>query len=97
MKDNINVKPDVSETAVPVATDVVGGVHVPVYKAAYGEDGELILVDDSGLPIHLSQEAKVQQERIIDLLFDNLQQQKITNLHLESMTSDHFTKDDIED
>jgi len=45
MTDNIGVKPDTDSTAVQVKTDVVDGVHVPVYKMASGADGEAVLVD----------------------------------------------------
>ncbi len=39
MADNIAVRPSTAATKVNVATDLVGGVHYPIYKTAYGADG----------------------------------------------------------
>ena len=55
MADNIGVKPDVSDTAVNVATDVVDNVHYPIYKAGYGADGDITLVSPTNsMPIDLT-------------------------------------------
>jgi hypothetical protein len=40
MTDNIDVQPGERAGKVAVATDDIGGVHFPIYKLAYGADGE---------------------------------------------------------
>lgn len=45
MADNIGVRPSTTTGSVNVATDDIGGVHYPIYKQAYGSDGEAISVD----------------------------------------------------
>lgn len=96
MSDNIKVKPASGTSALNVATDDIGGVHYPVYKLAIGADGSATLIGDEGLPIQLDNNTIIQQERIIGLLDDTVQQLKIMNLHLQSMTDEHITKDDTE-
>lgn len=97
MTDNIDVNPATADGKVSVATDLVDDVHYPIYKQALGADGEAELVStDNPLPVATTTAAAIQQERIIDLLEDATQQLKMIVLHLQSMTDEHITKDDIE-
>ncbi|MCK5236083.1 MAG: hypothetical protein KAR06_03775 [Deltaproteobacteria bacterium] len=67
--DNINVKPGKGGTAVPVKTDVVDGVHVPIYKTAYGADGELTIVDDdNAMPMAIKSQDLTHETDIVTLL-----------------------------
>jgi len=52
LADNIAVEPSGHSDRVDVATDEIGGIHYPVYKHAYGVDGEVTLVSETDpLPI----------------------------------------------
>ena len=56
--DNIDVKPSTNRNAVSVATDVVDGVHIPIYKQAIGGDGEANPVGyDNPIPVQDTQAA----------------------------------------
>jgi hypothetical protein len=56
MPDNIGVKPNTTTCSVQVATDEINEIHYPIYKIAYGEDGEAELVNaDAPLPIESAQ------------------------------------------
>lgn len=69
MTDNINVKPGKGGTAVPVKTDVIDGVHVPIYKTGYGSDGSLTLVDDdNALPITVKSQVLTHETDIVTVL-----------------------------
>lgn len=46
MADNINTLPSTDVTAVPVATDEVGGAHYQIIKTAFGADGVATGVED---------------------------------------------------
>jgi len=47
MADNVKVTPSSENGAVDVSTDNIGGIHYPIYKAAYGVDGSATLVSPS--------------------------------------------------
>ncbi len=47
MTDNIPVKPSDDSTRLDVATDEIDSVHYPIYKQAFGKDGEVYLIDVS--------------------------------------------------
>lgn len=56
MPDNIEVLPSGDGAAVSVATDDIGGIHYPIYKPAFGVDGEVTLVSKADpLPVDCSQ------------------------------------------
>lgn len=88
MADNINVKPSTDPTAVPVKTEVIGGEHVPVYKMATGEDGELFLVSHNApLPVG--------NERLQESIEDLVTQIKILNAYMAEGFNEEITEEDI--
>jgi len=95
MVDNIPVTPSKDGTAVPIATDVIGSVHYPVYKLALGKDGTAMLVTEDGLLVQLTTTAHVQQENIYTGLEAIVKELKITNLHLSILTDNYFTHEDL--
>ena len=55
--DNVKVNPSLNNAAVSVATDNINSVHYPIYKPAFGKDGEVSLVSaDNRLPVQVSNE-----------------------------------------
>jgi len=86
--DNVRIKPTEKGETAWVATDVVGGVHYPVYKLAYGQDGDAALLSHSSkLP--------VSDSYTVDVLGQILKQLKIMNMQLSLMTDTTLTREDI--
>lgn len=86
MADNIKVRP--SEGGVNVATDVVDGVHYPVYKTAVGDDGEAVLVSSqTPLPISSSISEEILQQVLVQL--------KKINSQLVMLTDVDITDDEV--
>ena len=72
MADNIGVKPSTADSAVSVATDVIGDVHYPMYKLVVGEDGEASFVGFDN-PINV---ADKYSDKILDALEELITIQK---------------------
>ncbi len=69
MSDNIPVKPSDASTALPVATDDIEGTHYPIYKMAFGEDGEVFLVaDDTPHPVTIKSQVLTHETDAVILL-----------------------------
>ena len=98
MADNVKVKPSESASGVDIATDEVGSVHYPVYKLAVGADGEAVLVDTNNpVPVQTtpSELAGAANAERLEVLEDILMQLKIMNVHLESITGERITCEDV--
>ena len=93
MTDNINVKPGKGGTAVPVKTDVIDGVHVPIYKAGFGADGDLTLVDEDN-PIPISVDA-VSHLTVTGKLDEVITQLKIMNAYNALGYDEVITEEDV--
>ena len=98
MADNIHVNPGTAAGKLQVATDDIGGVHFPIYKQAFGADGAQTPVSGSDpLPVLtvLAEKTYMQQEAILEAT-ENLEVQlKIMNVHLQAMTGEKITKEDV--
>ena len=82
MVDNIKVRP--SEGGVNVATDVVDGVHYPVYKTAIGDDGAAVLVSPSDpLPVSGSVSEELLKSILENLKMINVQLSLLTDVDLD--------------
>lgn len=98
MTDNIKVKQATERTAVSVKTDVIEGVHVPVYKTAYGADGELTLIDnDNPLPTDNTDLQKYNFARQEELLVNILLELKLLNRYMSFGQDIELTENDIEE
>ena len=96
MTDNVNVLPSTDSDAVSVATDAISNIHYPIYKAAFGADGSVTLIDDTnGMPVNLATDAKVQQEDILLTLGEIKTQLKIMNMHLSVISDMQIGKGDL--
>lgn len=77
MDDNIKVRP--SEGGVHVATDVVDGVHYPIYKTAVGDGGDAVLVSQE-TPVPVS---SAYSDEILNNILAEL---KKLNFHMSLLT-----------
>jgi len=100
---SINVIPGTGNDVLPVATSEIGGVHYPIYKMAYGSDGEVVLIDtDTAMPvtgdivISQSEVAAAQQNEIVQAIKALEKQMKIMNIHLSMMTDNEISKAEID-
>lgn len=81
MSDNIKVRP--SEGGVNVATDVVDGVHYPVYKMATGADGNAVLVSaEIPFPTSSSNMEELLQQMLMQLKKINYQLVMLTDVDI---------------
>ncbi len=81
MADNIKVRP--SEGGVNVATDVVDGVHYPIYKVATGMDGNAIPVSDEiPFPTTSSIIEEILQQMLLQLKKINSQLVMLTDVDI---------------
>lgn len=81
MSDNIKVRP--SEGGVNVATEVVDGVHYPVYKIATGVDGEAVLVStEIPFPTSSSNMEEILQQMLVQLKKINSQLVMLTDVDI---------------
>lgn len=86
MADNIKVRP--SEGGVNVATDVVDGVHYPVYKTAVGDDGKAVLVSPE-VPFPTS------SSNVEEILQQMLMQLKKMNSYLAMLTDIDIANNEV--
>lgn len=86
MSDNIKVRP--SEGGVNVVTDVVDGVHYPVYKIALGEDGTAVLVS-SEVPLPIG------SSNMEELLKQILTQMEKVNFQLALLTEVDVSNNEV--
>lgn len=81
MADNIKVRP--SEGGVNVATDVVDGVHYPVYKMVIGADGKAALISSEvPFPVISSNTAELLQQILMQLKKINSQLGMLTDVDI---------------
>lgn len=80
MPDDIKVRPAGGGKPVPVRTEVDGvGVHTPIYKTAFGADGDLTLVDEDN-PMPISADAALHLT-LVSKLDEVVTQLKIMNAY----------------
>lgn len=94
MPDDIKVRPAGGGKPVPVRTEVDGvGVHTPIYKTAYGADGDLTLVGpDNPSPTKDASSLSVLQI-IAECLDQSVTEQKLTNLYLSKIVGEDLRID----
>jgi hypothetical protein len=85
--DHIKVRP--SEGGVDVATDVVDGVHYPIYKTAIGVDGE-------ALPVSSVDPFPVVNSKSNVILSNILEELKRINFHLALITELDVNNNEVE-
>jgi len=94
----IYVKPSTDASKVKVLTELLGELEIPVYISA-NSDGTIVDSDNpaqvEAAPIVLAEATFMQQESILDAIENLGTQLKIMNIHLQSMTGEKITKEDI--
>lgn len=93
MSDDIKVREAGSGLDHLVVTDEIGERHWPLFKMAYGDDGEAILVSASNsLPITDASNLLVMQNFTASLN-DLITEQKLTNLYLSRIVGEDLRID----
>ena len=95
----IDVQPGERPGKLPVVTNELdNGQHLPVYTAA---DASGVPIDENNpLPVEtnsveLTERTFMQQEDILEVIRSLEVQLKIMNIHLQSMTGEEITKEDL--
>ena len=93
---NIPVNPATASGKVKVATDEVGDVHYPIYKSAYGADGEVTIVDSDN-PLPMAFDADASRNIIEDHAIQRsiLNQLKLLNARIEEAFNTSIREEDI--
>ena len=98
MLEDIGVNPSTEQEAVPVITDKIQGKHVPIYKVAVGEEGEVILVSlENAMPVTLGNAELSRRSNDSEIFVEILNQLKILNLYMAEGFNFTFTEENIED
>jgi len=95
MTDNVKVNPSLNNNAVNVATDDINNVHYPIYKHAFGKDGEATLVDkDNPIPVTTGIDDLDRRIEEFSMMGEVLGQLKIMNRHLSMISGSIIGEDD---
>jgi len=98
MPDNIDVTPSQESTRVTVSTDLVNGVHYPVYKQAFSLEGEVPVHVSTTDPMPVSIKATGgEMSELVDLNRGLLIELKLMNMRIEAMVNSGLGHEDVID